>query len=214
VASKTRDKILKTALKEFNERGFGNVSLADLAAAAGIAKGNLWYHFKDKEALLEALNAAYIERLEWRKTLWPEPGREIEGFAELLRTITDEIRDFRFMFRDQSSYGEHSQTLLDELAKIYDDAMRQFTAFIEALRRDKRIEIADNQLAPLVFNLTLGLRYHLEFLREIGQSNDPKSGGVESALQQCATHFDGKMAPAALKKFRRLLGQTQLIEGS
>ncbi|MEL6955181.1 MAG: TetR/AcrR family transcriptional regulator [Pseudomonadota bacterium] len=205
MAAGTREKIVETALRVFNEQGFGNVSLADLAGEAGIAKGNLWYHFNDKRALLEALNKAYIERIEYRRTIWPEAGRELEGFAHLLRTIADEIRDFRFMFRDQASYGEHSPALEAALAKIYSDVMAQFRAFYEAMRAAGLLNLSDEELDPLVFNTTIGLRFHLEFLRELGRDSGPKAGAVRSALLQCFSLFEARLSEEARSDLKDLL---------
>lgn len=51
----TRHKILLTARTLFNDYGYNGVSLRDIAKAAGISEGNLTYHFKKKENLIEAL---------------------------------------------------------------------------------------------------------------------------------------------------------------
>nr|HML49665.1 helix-turn-helix domain-containing protein [Clostridia bacterium] len=39
----------------FQAQGFGNVSMRDVASAAGISVGNLTYHYKKKEDLIEAV---------------------------------------------------------------------------------------------------------------------------------------------------------------
>lgn len=51
----TRQKILDIARTLFNEYGYNGVSLRDIAKAAGISEGNLTYHFKKKENLIECL---------------------------------------------------------------------------------------------------------------------------------------------------------------
>lgn len=51
--SGTRDRILRTALTLFAERGVDGVSIADITAAVGIAKSSLHSHFRSKEAILE-----------------------------------------------------------------------------------------------------------------------------------------------------------------
>ena len=60
MARDTRKRIMQTALKLFNEYRYGNITTAALAAEVGIAEGNLWYHFKTKRALFEALNEEFI----------------------------------------------------------------------------------------------------------------------------------------------------------
>lgn len=51
----TRNMILESARELFNARGYNGVSLQDIADAVGISKGNLTYHFKKKENIMESL---------------------------------------------------------------------------------------------------------------------------------------------------------------
>lgn len=51
--AQTREAILQSALTTFLERGFEGTRMVDVAARAGLAKGTLYLHFADKEALFE-----------------------------------------------------------------------------------------------------------------------------------------------------------------
>ena len=48
----TREKILVEARQVFKRKGFGATTINDLLDAAGITKGNLYFHFSDKEAVI------------------------------------------------------------------------------------------------------------------------------------------------------------------
>lgn len=52
------------ATQQFNQKGFGAVSLQELAQIAGISRGNLTYHFKSKDILLEAIADQMWSQLE------------------------------------------------------------------------------------------------------------------------------------------------------
>ncbi|MEO6166199.1 MAG: TetR/AcrR family transcriptional regulator [Chitinophagales bacterium] len=52
----TRANILSMALQEFNLQGFVNVRLQEIADAAKISVGNMAYHFKNKDAIIEVLH--------------------------------------------------------------------------------------------------------------------------------------------------------------
>jgi TetR/AcrR family acrAB operon transcriptional repressor len=54
-ALETRAQILKAAEQVFVERGVSRASLAEIADLAGVTRGAVYWHFKDKMALLEAL---------------------------------------------------------------------------------------------------------------------------------------------------------------
>lgn len=50
-----KSEIIQAAKKLFNERGYNDVSTQNLADVMGISKGNLNYHFKRKEDIIEAV---------------------------------------------------------------------------------------------------------------------------------------------------------------
>lgn len=55
----TKARICNTAIYLFNEKGYDNVSLRDIAVAADTTIGNLTYHFAQKQFLLEAIIKQY-----------------------------------------------------------------------------------------------------------------------------------------------------------
>lgn len=60
-----RARIVKCARQLFNRRGFTEVSIDDVMAAAGLTRGGFYNHFKTKEDLfIETLNAYRRERQE------------------------------------------------------------------------------------------------------------------------------------------------------
>ena len=48
----TRERILRCAHQLFNRRGFTDVSIDEIMAAAGLTRGGFYHHFKTKEDLL------------------------------------------------------------------------------------------------------------------------------------------------------------------
>lgn len=54
-AAETRSAIVQAALSEFLDRGFAGARLDEISKRAGVAKGTIYIHFKDKEALFEGI---------------------------------------------------------------------------------------------------------------------------------------------------------------
>jgi TetR/AcrR family transcriptional regulator len=50
-----RERILRSAELLFAERGFPNVTVADIAAACDVSTGLIYYHFEDKPSLFKAI---------------------------------------------------------------------------------------------------------------------------------------------------------------
>jgi AcrR family transcriptional regulator len=85
-AAERRGAIIEAAMDEFIARGFAATRLDDVANRAGVAKGTIYLHFKDKEALFEELIRTAIVPLVNRLAAGPPPSggsvRDmIEGFA-------------------------------------------------------------------------------------------------------------------------------------
>lgn len=54
-AQETRNRLLDTAERVFNERGVSRTSLAEIAEAAGVTRGAIYWHFKNKLDLFNAM---------------------------------------------------------------------------------------------------------------------------------------------------------------
>jgi AcrR family transcriptional regulator len=58
-----RERILQVARAAFVERGYDAVSMQEIADAARLTKAAIYYHFRDKQELLEAVVVAEMGRL-------------------------------------------------------------------------------------------------------------------------------------------------------
>ena len=56
----TKEKIIETSIKLFNEKGCLNTSTRHIADELGISVGNLYYHFKNKEEILIEIFLRYV----------------------------------------------------------------------------------------------------------------------------------------------------------
>lgn len=62
-AEERRNEILDAAEKLFSEKGFDGTSTNDILDEVGIARGTLYYHFKSKEDILDAMIGRMTGRL-------------------------------------------------------------------------------------------------------------------------------------------------------
>ena len=91
-ALERRQAIIEAALDEFIARGFTATRLDDIARRAGVAKGTIYLHFKDKESMFEELIRTALVPLISRLHAPPPSGGSVrdavEGFA---RTFIQEV---------------------------------------------------------------------------------------------------------------------------
>ena len=85
-AAERRLAIIEAALDEFIARGFAATRLDDVAKRAGVAKGTIYLHFKDKESMFEELIRTALVPMISRLHAPPPMGGSVrdmvEGFAE------------------------------------------------------------------------------------------------------------------------------------
>ncbi|WP_291861130.1 TetR/AcrR family transcriptional regulator [Bradyrhizobium sp.] len=81
-----RAAIIEAALDEFISRGFAATRLDDVAKRAGVAKGTIYLHFKDKESMFEELIRTALVPMINRLHAPPPVGGSVrdmvEGFAQ------------------------------------------------------------------------------------------------------------------------------------
>lgn len=193
---KTRDRIVETALRLFNQHGYGTVSTAALAAACNMAEGNLWYHFKTRAALLDAIAERLGSAIEARLTLRPG-GDPVADYALLLEAVMAEFRAFRFFYRDQQSYGDQAATIRTNAPRWLEATFDQVEAYLSALVTSGLLDWPAERLRDLAINATIILRYGLEHYRELGEPIGEGAGAVRRTLLRHLTLFEHSLDPAA-----------------
>lgn len=206
MATGTREKIVETARQLFNRLHYANVTTAMLAEAAGISEGNLWYHFKTKRDLLEAITEDFLAFNERRMAMWPEAGDVLGSYVDYLGILAQELRLYRFMYRDQADYGAHSDALQARLPHIYATSQENFSAYFRAMKDAQLLEIADEDIPDLSVNAILVLRYMLEFLRESGKADTEGSGAVMGGIRQHLTLFSHRLTSTAKVELEARIG--------
>lgn len=95
----TKQRIIETAITLFNRRGFVNVTMRDLAQELDISLGNLTYHFKRKDDLVETIHQCLIdERHALLETVQIAPS--IANIHSQLRPLMELYEKYRFFYLD------------------------------------------------------------------------------------------------------------------
>src|SRR5215218_6031768 len=81
-AAERRQAIVEAAMEEFIARGFAATRLDDIAKRAGVAKGTIYLHFKDKESMFEELVRTVIVPVVTRLTALPPPAGSVRDLVE------------------------------------------------------------------------------------------------------------------------------------
>lgn len=92
-----REQILDAAEAVLLERGLAATTVADVAAAASVAKGTVYLYFQSKTELLAGLRARYLERLIAALDGSPAPGPQAgRSYAARIERLVATSLDFAF----------------------------------------------------------------------------------------------------------------------
>jgi len=96
---KRKDKIIDAARLAFNDKGYGAVNLLELAQIMSISRGNLTYHFKNKDELLQAIVDEMWHKIERESKIV----RELPSFENLHREVKMYLsiqKEYSFIYLD------------------------------------------------------------------------------------------------------------------
>jgi AcrR family transcriptional regulator len=118
---KTAERILITALDIFNQQGESNVSSVEIAMELDISPGNLYYHFKGKEAIIMALFDLYQQQLRHiLEAPYSESEQElnIEDFFYYLYLIIEKNHLFRFLYRNPADLTDKYPSVAKKFSQL------------------------------------------------------------------------------------------------
>ena len=135
-----REHIKQTAMALFDERGFDNVSMEDIAAAADCSVGNIYHYFKSKDELslqvTDHVDALYAE-------LWAEYDADNShtAFEKLLDFVG---RSLEISYHEDVLYKSfaHAVTYPEQKILAYNPErvwFRMLNAFIDQCRAEGSI---------------------------------------------------------------------------
>lgn len=95
----TKKLIIQTAIRHFNERSYGEVSMFEISKQLALSQGNLAYHFKNKERLLASIAGQMWKELDAKKeqTLMYPSFKNLTEQSRHLYTIQQK---YSFIFLD------------------------------------------------------------------------------------------------------------------
>lgn len=150
-ALETRHAILDAAEKVFQEHGVSRTSLAEIAAAAGVTRGAIYWHFKNKADLFDAMIERVFDPLE-------------EKLAEVLAQQSEDplqmLRDLAVYFIERVAaepqylrvleISWHKCEYVGEMATSRDNHLECGNRYLSINEDAMRVAIARGYLSPRV----------------------------------------------------------------
>jgi len=150
----TQFRILQAALELFNEHGSAAVSSNRIAERCGISKGNLQYHFRNKQEIVYALFQQAIAEMDtgwYRDHLAPT----LEHMATMFVRQLQLILKYRFFYREMGDLLRQDPQLRKRYADNRERRIRDLEKFMLALQAGGLIRLpADPKRLRAIIDVT------------------------------------------------------------
>ncbi len=181
----TRALILDVALILFNERGESVVTSVELANEMNISPGNLYYHFKGKEQVVEELYAQFHARvLITLQEVTSQASGDTKATLAGLVVISDVLQQFKFISQNVRSIQECYPSLKTSLQTLFSLLLQSLEVLVEKVINASEGESSKNTSNLLTENL-------LYTLINFGSYDDllKLDGGEKTIAENLYIHF-------------------------
>lgn len=147
----TKEVILKTALKLFNKEGVPKVTLRSIATKMGISQGNLNYHFKKRDYIIEALYFQLVKNIDSSMATMEEGSNPFELLVCISETIMFNFFEYRFFLHDFTQIMRENKKIKNHYFELTIQREQQFSMLFNLLIKDglMRKEILPNEYKNL-----------------------------------------------------------------
>ena len=134
-AAATREELLAQSLALFAKRGVSNTSLDDVATAAGVTKGAIYWHFRNKDelfqAILDRIRSRWHDRVLAPVTKASNPRVRLERLFDGYAQLFDETPEICLSLQ-QTLLDTHNKSCFERVAAVFE----QTTAFVARILDD------------------------------------------------------------------------------
>jgi AcrR family transcriptional regulator len=133
----TRVRILAAALDLFNEHGMVNVSLRQIAQALKISQGNLNYHFKLKEDIIEALYFQLVSEMDDQMKELESEGNELSSLYQISLKTMEKMYEYKFILIDFIHLMKENKNIKSHYTGLMQVRNKQFQHIFQSLIKSK-----------------------------------------------------------------------------
>ena len=190
---RTRERILETALKLFNDFGEPNVTTTVIADEMEISPGNLYYHFHSKDEIVNALFADYEKEIE---PLLTAPGSRPQGTEDIwlfLHLLFETIWKFRFFYRDINDQLTRNRLVETHFQRILEHKENTAVTVCEGLAASGTLTATAGEIRALATNMSVVATFWLSFEHARRPRGEPDIGrGVYQVMSLAAPYLQGE----------------------
>ena len=119
--TKTKQRILEVARILFNEKGYGQVTIRMIALKLEMSSGNLNYHFKKREEILEALYFQMVKDFDERIDQLPEIEISFSQIQKDIQLSMERMVEYKFIWTDLYQLLKGNERIFTHFSGVHKD---------------------------------------------------------------------------------------------
>jgi len=208
---RTRERILELSLKLFNEIGEPNVTTTTIAEEMEISPGNLYYHFRNKDDIVNSIFSQFEQEI-GRRLRFPDDHRAtIDEMWSYLRYMIEFTWRYRFLYRDLNDLLARNRTLEMQFRQIVSHKVHFAEQFCGQLVEDGEMVATPDEIRVIATNIGVIATYWLsyQFVMNARKYNDQDA--MRAELHQVSVQIVSVMAPYLRGRSRQVFDE--LVSG-
>jgi AcrR family transcriptional regulator len=204
---RTRERILETSLRLFNDLGAPSVTTAAIGDELNISPGNFYYHFRGKDAIVNTLFGQFERDLERVLAMPAAREADIEDIWLFLHVMFETIWRYRFLYRDLNDLLSHNRLLESHFKRLLGEQVRIIARLCEALAARGEMRVAPNEIEALAMNVVVVMTYWLAFEYARNPRNPQPSEIMARGAYQVMVLFAPFLSGRSRALFERLAAE-------
>jgi AcrR family transcriptional regulator len=160
---RTRERILELSLRLFNEFGEPNITTTVIAEEMNISPGNLYYHFRNKDDIVNSLFVQFEAEIGRMLAVPADRRPNMEDVWLYLHLSFELIWRYRFFYRDLNDLLSRNRKLELQFKQILAHKTKVAQQHCLGLRADGALEASDLEIEALATNMVVVATYWLSF---------------------------------------------------
>ncbi len=160
---RTRERILALSLRMFNEIGEPNVTTSAIADEMNISPGNLYYHFRNKDDIVNALFEDFEREVDQLLDAASSQRATVEDAWLLLHLLFETIWKHRFFYRDLNDLLSRNRRLENFFKQLLSRKTAAARQLCTALANRGELSATRSEIDTLATNMVVVATYWLSF---------------------------------------------------
>lgn len=162
-SARTRERILTVSLALFNANGEGNVTTGHIADELNISPGNLYYHFRNKDEIIQHLFADFEKAIDVGPGAISDAEGALEDMWLYLHLMFERIWQYRFLYRNLDDLVMRDTRLRSHFNIILGHKRDAVKQLCDALVGAKAMQATEGEIQALADNILVVATYWLNY---------------------------------------------------